>query len=433
MKRLWLSLAIAFGISNSVFAIDRLTIISPHRKSIQDEYVPAFEKFYAVKYGVEIEVDWLDQGGTENDLRYVFSKYTNGAKTSGIDVFWGGGDITFMDLEEHKVLEPYALPSALAKEIPAKVLGVPLRSPSNSWHATALSSFGIFYNRRLLKFQNLKEPTSWDSLADPAYINNIAVADPRHSGTSLVMSIIVLEALGWEKGWETLFAIAGNTKVFAQNSSDPIKNVVSGDGSLATAVDFYANAQVDLLGTDNLGFLMPPKQTIFNSDPIAILKGAPNRKIAERFVDYVLSVEGQKLFFLAKGAPGGPTGSYLGRMGVNPVAYNDQKLPPTSVNPYKVTGGSLTIDFGKMTKMKRIVGDLIGAIHIDTHEDLKTAWRALIKKGMPAKEFSALSAPPFPQKEFDVLIKKWDDTAFRTATINAWVHAAQARYRAANS
>ena len=78
--------------------------------------------------------------------------------------------------------------------------------------------------------------------------------------------------MGWDKGWELLAAIAGNTRSFTHSSSDPIKAVVSGDVALAMAIDFYAQAKIGDLGADNLGFVMPAGQTVLDPDPIALLK-----------------------------------------------------------------------------------------------------------------------------------------------------------------
>ena len=83
-----------------------------------------------------------------------------------------------------------------------------------------------------------------------------------------MMNLIILEALGWKQGWETLARIAGNTKKFTLSSSAPIKAIVSGQAALATAIDFYASAKINLLGKENLGFLLPKGETIINSDLI---------------------------------------------------------------------------------------------------------------------------------------------------------------------
>ena len=48
-------------------AQDKLVIISPHRKSIQNEFVSVFKQHYLETFK-EIQVDWVDRW-YRNDLR----------------------------------------------------------------------------------------------------------------------------------------------------------------------------------------------------------------------------------------------------------------------------------------------------------------------------------------------------------------------------
>src|SRR5690606_31418453 len=137
-------------------AADTLVIISPHRKSIQQEFIPGFKAHYKSKYKTDVKVEWIDQGGTSDDLRFVRAKFERNPKTSGIDVFWGGGTATFLELKQDGLLQPYKLPEDLAKQVPQTVAGVPLYDDSHTWYGSAMSTFGIFYNRQMLKFEGLK-------------------------------------------------------------------------------------------------------------------------------------------------------------------------------------------------------------------------------------------------------------------------------------
>ncbi len=408
---------------------EKLVIISPHRKSIQDEFVPAFKKYYQEKYQREITVDWIDQGGTENNLRYVQAKYKGTPATSGVDVFWGGGDVVFTDLENAALLEAYPLPADLAKEIPQRAAGVELHSKSNKWHATALSSFGIFYNKPLLARLKLPEPRSWEDLADPRYYDLISLADPRHSATSLFMQMLMLYSEGWDKGWQNLAALAGNARSFTHSSSDPIKAVVSGDAAIATAIDFYAYAKVAELGQNALGFVLPAGKTVVNADPIGILKGASNTLQAQRFIQFVLSSKAQKLFILPKGHPDGPKYAVLGRLPVNPQAFAtlaDPKLAVTS-NPFLLGEPTFQVDIAKLSRLDNLLSDLFGAIHIDNHQHYKKTWALILKtKGSEALK-KAFGAPPLSEAELWTYADKWSDNVFRNQTINSWVQAAKTK------
>jgi iron(III) transport system substrate-binding protein len=410
-------------LANTIWAQDKLVIISPHRKSIQNEFIFEFKKYYKESFSKEIVVDWIDQGGSENDLRFVIGRFKNSPASTGIDVFWGGGDLTFRDLDHRKLLLSYKLPEKIQKSFPKSLLGLSLQSTNNTWYSTALSTFGIFYNKSMLQILKKPEPKSWEDLAKPEYQGYVSLADPRHSSSSLVMSIIILEVFGWEKGWQILTAIAANTDKFTHSSSDPIKAVVSGQVLAATAVDFYAQAKIVHLGEKALGFSYVPGKTIFNSDPVGILKGAKNLVPAQRFVNFLLSPRAQKLFVLPKGISGGPRFANLGRISVLPQVYQDKRIFKSAINPFVLKNTGIKIDFEKFFKIKTIIGDLIGVYHIAYHSDLKEFWK---KSGQGLR----LSASKLPISKEDImnLAKRWHETDFRHNMISTWSKKAKKLY-----
>lgn len=423
-----LSLVLLMSMSAPVLAADKLIIISPHRKSIQQEYIPVFKDWYKAKYKTEIVVDWLDQGGTTDDIRFVRAKFKD-SNTSGLDIFWGGGTTTFLDLNSDGLLASYKLPEAITKEVPASTAGIPLYDKTNTWFATALSSFGIFYNKKILQLDKLPTPKTWQDLANPKFKGHISSTDPRRSGSASIMNSIILQSRGWQEGWNLLTEISGNINKYTHSSSAPIKAVVSGDAALSMAIDFYANAKIGDLGKENLGFKLPEGQTILNSDPVAILKGAPNRKQAERFVDFLLSADAQKLLILPKGAPMGPRLATLGRIAVNKRAYTETEGKRSDdFNPFE-SKDFMDLDLAKASEMQSVINDLFGAIMIDTHRELKEAWAGVIKKGMKPADIAAFGKMPVTEKEVIELSTKWDDNVFRTTKINEWTDFAKAKYK----
>jgi ABC-type Fe3+ transport system substrate-binding protein len=426
----WLLASSLLCSSVTAWAKDTLVILSPHRKSIQEEYVPLFRDYYKQKFKTEVNVEWLDQGGTSDDVRFLRAKFGANPKTANVDLFWGGGTATFLELHSEGFLDTYRLPASLKGQIPETAAGIPLYDKTQTWYASAMSSFGVFYNKKILKFDKLPEPKTWLDLGNPVYRNNISLTDPRRSGSANTMNAILIQTNGWDKGWELLTAIAGNARSFTHTSTDPIKAVVAGDVALAMVIDFYALAKIGDIGPENLGFALPQGQTVLDPDPIALLKGAPNRQVAERFIEFVLSVEGQKLLVLPKGVPGGPKKSSLGRMAANVKAYEETEGKRIDAfNPFKQQG-FVVLNLDKATKLQRVFNDMVGALLVDTHDDLKKAWGRVPKGGKvdPAK-LAALGKPPITEAEFNQLVDKWDDEVLRNKTINSWVAAARQKYR----
>ena len=85
------SFLLILGLAGEALAADKLIIISPHRKTIQREFIPLFKTWYKDTYKTEVEVDWLDQGGTSDDVRFIRARFAKKPASAGVDIFWGGG------------------------------------------------------------------------------------------------------------------------------------------------------------------------------------------------------------------------------------------------------------------------------------------------------------------------------------------------------
>ena len=109
-----------FALHHLAQAHSEVTILSSHRKVIQREFVSLFEQ----KTGVS--VNWLDLGGTENSLRYLKTRLLKKDQPIGIDIFWGGGDLAFDELERLGGLRRLQLDKQSLEVMPDSVLGVPL-------------------------------------------------------------------------------------------------------------------------------------------------------------------------------------------------------------------------------------------------------------------------------------------------------------------
>jgi ABC-type Fe3+ transport system substrate-binding protein len=409
-------------------AADKLVILSPHRKSIQEEFVPLFKDYYQKTFKKGVEVDWLDQGGTSAAVKYLGSKVRANPANAGIDLFWGGTSANFIDMARDGLLAPYELSKAGRAQLPAECAGVPLSDSENRWHATVVSSFGILFNRMLAKLDGVAEPKTWDDLGDPKFRDNILAADPRKSGTNSTMNQIVLQGLGWQKGWSLLARIAGNTRRFTQSSSDPVHGVVSGDAVAAMVIDFYGLAPIWELGEDKLGFVLPAGQTILDPDPIALVRGAPNKAVAARFIEFLYTPEAQRVWLLPKGAPGGPRRENLARLAVSPQAYKDTAGKRLyGINPYEKQT-FMRFDLEAAGVMREPLNDLVGAVFVDLHPELKAAWTRVVKDGLKPETVAWLGEPPVSEADLAKAAKKWDDNVFRNQTINGWVAAAKTKY-----
>lgn len=388
-----------------------LTIISPHGREIQGE----FERAFKIK-NPEVAFKWQDQGASSDALRFILAQFkTKDDKNEGIgaDLFFGGGLESYMELEKDGLLEK--LPSDYG--IPATVNGVPLRGADNVWVGAALSGFGILYNKSIATRDGLPVPKVWGDLGKKELFGRVELADPRRSGSAHVAYEIILQTNGWEEGWKTLAAMTGNARAYIDSSSTLVNDVSSGEAVFVPAIDFYGRAKIEQAGTEKLGYVAPQGQSVVTPDPIAVLKGAPNKELAEKFVAFVMSPEGQKLWMLKKGSEGGPVQETLFRQAALPKMY--QPMPKGSViesDPFQAKN-ERPYEAEKAALRRVVLDDLIGAALIDNHNLIKARQQKSGDVG------NLMLAPT--EAQVMAATKFWDDPVQRQKTLGEWRAAAQ--------
>ena len=413
-------------------ADNKLILLSPHQESISREFTAAFQKWYKAKHGVDVELEWLDQGGTSNIMRYIRSEFERNPNGINVDIFFGGGTDPHLAFKEEGLLEAYKLPDKILSRIPQEYAGSPVYDSEFQWYGACVSGFGILYNKQLIKLMGMPEPKTWADLARPELAGWVSSADPRQSGSVHKMYELILQSYGWEKGFDVITRMDANVKVFSRGASDIPQNVDLGETAYGLAIDIYALAKIAEAGPDRLSYVMPEGETVINPDAISILKGAPHKDLARSFVEFVIGEPGQKLWMLKVGEPGGPEKFSLRRMSVMPDVYDmvgDKTDVP--INPFKWKS-TLKYDHEKGSARWNLVGDLIGAMTIDMHEELTKAWKAVKKGGMKDAAVKRLVAVPISEEEGIRLGKeKWDDPEFRNTKLSEWIKFAGKKYKEA--
>ncbi len=428
---LWTLVVLLSGWAVPLWGTEKLVLLSPHWEGIRFEFERAFQDAYRAETGEEIALQWLDVGGTSDILRFIKSEFANKPEGIGVDILFGGGTDPFVELKRLGFLQAYRIPETELEKIPKTIGGIPLYDEDYAWYAATMAGFGIVYNRKVLEWMKFPEPRSWEDLADPALYSWVGSADPRNSGSVHMAYEIILQAYGWERGWQVLTALGANVRNFSAAASQSAKEVAVGEVAYALAIDFYAWAQAKEVGEDKIGYVMPENLTVVNADAIAILKGAPHRETAQSFLRFVLSERGQKLWLLKKGAAEGPKQFELDRFSILPSLY--EKVGAQSavrMNPFRWKSNFL-YDSQKGSARWSILNDLIGVMIIDSRDQLKRAWREVIRKENVEQGIRQLARMPVSEKEVSALAQegKWRDPKFRNQTIAQWTAFAREKYQ----
>ena len=421
-----------------VFAEDALIIISPHSEGIQTEFDRNFKVWYEEQTGRTVDMDWRDVGGTSSNYRFIDSEFKRVPEGIDVDMFFGGGTDSYLRLAEQNLLSPYKLPAAQLEQIPQTFHGIPVYDAEYQWYGAALSSFGIMFNDELRTMLGLPGVKTWQDLGDTALFKQIGAADPRESGSAHMMYEIILQTHGWKNGFALLTKIGGNVRRFSAGANAIPKDVVAGDVIYGMAIDFYAYGQIVVVGADKIKYVMPSDGTVVNPDSIAILKGAPNLAVAQKFIEFVLSERGQKLWMLPDSDAEGPKWEGgLNRASVLPALY--EKLGDRCIvtNPFTLGFTPFQYDADKGGARWDIVNDLFGVLIIDSHKDLVNAWKAIGNCKDAAKREAAIAAltqmPISEEEAMQFATAEWKDPGFRNEKLKEWGQFAKRKFREARN
>ena len=404
---------------------ETLVIISPHRREVEQEYQRGFRDWMAAKHGRNVDLRWLDVGGTSKAMKDIESRYKARPDAPGVDMLFGGGVDPFIRGMAEGWLVPVTVPDQVIAAIPERCAGFPTYDSGGHWYGVALSGFGIVYNRPLLERLELDEPSEWDDLARPGFFGWVGSGDPRSSGSVHMCYEIILQAYGYERGWATITRLCANVRRFGEGGSAAPLDVAAGEVAAGMVIDQYAQTVISAVGAEMLAFVLPGGATVINPDAIAVLRGAPSPGLAERFVEYVLSEPGQRLLFQPRGVNG--QRFFLHRMPVRADLYDDRHAP--RANPYRFREG-FRYDTQLGSRRWDTLNDMMGVWLIGAHAGLRRAWQRVIEQGCPQELVRVLCAPPVAEDELGRLGDEWGDSRRRLEITSQWARAARERYAA---
>lgn len=411
--------------ASPAMADDRLVILSPHNESIRNEFGEAFAVWWKKEKDRSIYVDWRTPGGTSEIRMVIDAGYKAAAETGregiGVDLFFGGGEPDFSGQAKAGRLVPLDVfteePGLFGNgaAIPEIFTGERYFPANKVWVGTCISQFGICYNPDVIQRLHLKAPREWQDLGDPRYEGTLALADPTKSGSVartfelLVQGEMQSElkaqtlatkkakiATGWVEGLRLIQRMSANSRYFTDSANKIPQDVGQGSAAAGMCIDFYGRSYAAELrtkgGKPRVVWIAPVGGTTMSADPIAVLKGAPHPEIAQDFVKFCLTAEAQRLWFLKPGAEGGPINRALHRSPIRRDVYLAETLAHTTmpdVMPYE-DKGNFTYDPALTGSVFNTLRQLVKAMCIDSHEELKDAWKAIIDAGMPADALAAM-------------------------------------------
>ena len=246
-----------------------LVVYSAGPKSLSTTVVKNFQE----KTGLKVQ---LYPASTGKVLAKLEAEKFNPVADVVILASWAAG----LGLKDQKILAP--------------VKTVHRKSLRDEWVddyliATGASALGIAYNTKLVK----NPPKDWWDMASAEWQKQVNMPSPTKSGSC---ADFVTAFIGHyeDKAWKFFAKLRDNGANIAGPNNQALTPVLTGARkTVFAAVDYITYKQLKKGESINIAY--PVSGTVVNPRPIVILKSSQHMENAQKFVEYYLSKEGQKL------------------------------------------------------------------------------------------------------------------------------------------
>ena len=405
---------------------------------LSSEYRAAFELYWSRKYGKPLSEAAARAASNpkqspegDDELARARREFLASDVGIKIDVLFGGGSY---DFAQHAAAGRLVDSGMLAKHpelfgpggIPQALGGEPYWDEQGRWIGACLSGFGICYNReRLAQLGITRTPTAWADLTDPRLAGHVVLADPSKSGSAnkafeMLIQQTMNQAMqrhgspaagsaqelvalteGFDAGLRLIRRIAGNSRYFTDQASKVTQDIQSGSAAVGMCIDFYGRFQSELGDGSRLAFHLPLGGSAIGSDPIALLRGAPEADLGRQLIEFVLSPAGQALWAYKRGVPGGPERHALRRQPILPALYAPERRALRSDpddNPYEAAR-TFNYQARWTAPLFRALSFVIRVMCVDAEVELHEASAALAEHGNPPQAqalFEDMSLVSYP-------------------------------------
>lgn len=353
MKKTMTVSALVLMMTSAAAFADTVTVVTSFPRDLTDPFKAAFEAAYpdstleVVSRNTNAAVSYLQETRSDNS----------------VDLMWASAPDAFEVLKDEGLL---AKVDVQYEGIPDEIGGYPIHDPDGGYFGFAASGYGIMSNTRYIQANDLPMAKEWEDLKRAEYNGHVAMSSPSRSGTTHLTVETVLQGEGWEDGWATWKWIAGNMNTVTERSFGVPDAVNSGATGFGIVIDFFG------LASKASGFpveLVYPSVTAIVPANIGIIENAPNQEGAKQFIEFLLSLEGQKVLL----------NPAIMRLPVNPEAYAD--APEDFPNPFSEGFSSDAIEFDVDVSGERynLVNSLFDVLVTYRLDDLRAAVSAVQK------------------------------------------------------
>jgi iron(III) transport system substrate-binding protein len=269
---------------------DRLGIITTMPRPVVEPIVAAFTDAVRRQFATSVRV-----GVTTAVSPVAYGRIREWAGRPEADVFWGGEPALFDDLAGRGFLALLEVSDPILHEIPVTI-GVPtpirLKDPKGFWVGCCLTPYGIVWRARLLGRLGMETIRNWNDLLDCRLRGNVVQARPDRTPSSHASVEVILQMNGWRNGWEWMQRLGANTGGIVAHSRDIPAAMVRGKMAVGFGLPAH-EAFESLMTVVDLKYLIPTMGFVA-PEPLAVIAGTRNPRVARAFIQFVLSDPGQR-------------------------------------------------------------------------------------------------------------------------------------------
>jgi iron(III) transport system substrate-binding protein len=221
--------------------------------------------------GIHVDVFQADTGK-------VMARLQAEAANPHADVVISASWDSAQDLDKRGWLLPYQSPNATQ---------VAARFKQASYVAQGLSALAIVWNAK----SGTPRPAEWADLTLPPFKDKVTMPDPAQSGASLDL-LSGLQSRQNDRAWQLFVALKANGMVISGPNAQAMNPVLQGARAAVFGAVDYVALEARSKG-ESIEVIFPKSGTVIAPRPMMILKSSKAQDDARKFVDFVLSPQGQ--------------------------------------------------------------------------------------------------------------------------------------------
>jgi len=266
-------------VASSALAKGRLVVYCSNEPKACQTAVDLFAK----KNDVKVEMTRSGSGST-------YAKILAEKENPKGDVWYAGTLDPHSQAGVNGLLQTYKSP--MLSEI-GETFKNPATNKANQTTGVYAGVLGYSVNTKLLKENNLSMPQSWKDLTKPEYKGLIQVASPQSSGTAYTALATLVQLWGEEDAFVYLAELHKNVGQYTKSGSAPGKAAARGETLIG--IGFLHDHAKQIKNGFPLELVVPSEGTGYEIGGLSIIKDARNLDNAKKFVDFMLSKEGQEI------------------------------------------------------------------------------------------------------------------------------------------